>query len=186
MIGDIKAVVEIVQSLFGLRSAERARTADLLNQMSQEVNDLSKAWSEVAVIIENGEAVTTSWIRDRMLQQRPHFSAVETFERYLDDRYRALRGPPFEHEDGGWYPRRISKPELISAFGSELTVRLWKAFQLGVGEKNSMYSLIWEIEKGERDRAELSAELSAHAATLAGVAGELKTITAMYRAGISR
>jgi hypothetical protein len=186
MLSEVKALVEIVQSMLGLRATERARTSTLLDQMAQEMADLSVVWSEVALKVQQEEPVSDSWIWERMLKQRPHFAALEQFQEYLRARRKTVHRPLVEY-DGEMIPGPLPREGLVSAFGSELNVQLYETLAASLGIKSQMYSALWEMEQSDiRERAVVRREFLDHAAKLAACAGEMKGIAAMYKAGLTR
>ena len=93
MLGDIKAIVEIVEKLFGLKGAERARIVGLLDELSQELIDLANHWKTILERLERSNILSVDRqvlsearnigvdveIRPLLFEQRSQYQALLTF-----------------------------------------------------------------------------------------------------------
>lgn len=98
MLADVKAVVEIVEKLFGLKGSERDRVAQLLVQISEELGSLAKQWQVIRESLEKSNAfssdeqllgqawqiVTDTDIKSALFEQRSRYQALLKFAEHRD------------------------------------------------------------------------------------------------------
>lgn len=80
MISDIKDIINILLSIFGIRDSDRERTFKLLSQISTELDALANIWIEILDKIErNPTSYPVLSLRDYVLKQRGPFEALNRF-----------------------------------------------------------------------------------------------------------
>jgi hypothetical protein len=96
MLSDLKALVEIIEKLFGLKGKERESVGNLLSQISQELTDLATQWNNILKALQKSNALPSDEVilgkAYRMMQdldidqawlaQRNSYQALATFVRH--------------------------------------------------------------------------------------------------------
>ena len=98
MLEDIKALVDIVQQIFGLHSREREKTITLLEQISKELEMLANFWKSIWIELEqNTDSLELSKLREDLSAQTSHFEALR---RFSDENVWEQKSSPFNSKAG--------------------------------------------------------------------------------------
>ena len=102
MLGDIKTLLEIVESIFSIRKNEHERLVPLFEQLSNELQALADEWqSIVARLRASGSLAEDQNVLHSVHRQGSHFSALATIIGVLEDAPR-------------WRVDDLRKAELVS------------------------------------------------------------------------